>query len=389
MLINSEKKDSVVCYEDGIESAMKHLWLNSIDGIEPNHIITLKRKLGNVWNIYDAGEKALAEIVSEQVARRIAKSKSGSKIVELYYRLEEKGISLLYPEKSTYPYKLRHIFLPPQLLYVKGRIKNSLNEYNRTIGIVGSRNPSIYGKEVCRCFGEKLAQAGYNIVSGMARGIDGIAHKATLDNGGYTVAVLGSGINVAYPRSNIELYSRIEENGAIISEYGLDVKPNPWQFPIRNRIISGLSDGVLVVEARAQSGSLITVEHALEQGRMVYAIPGRIMDKTNQGSNNILREGAICVTKPEDIMEDLNGVTIESGDVKSGMDNLYRGNNEKRELSDEEIKILEVLSLDPMYIDDIIQLTQLGITKTISLLYVLEEKALVKQPGRGYYILQI
>jgi len=389
VLINSEKKDSVVCYEDGIESAMKHLWLNSIDGIEPNHIITLKRKLGNVWNIYDAGEKVLAEIVSEQVARRIAKSKSGSKIVELYYRLEEKGISLLYPEKSTYPYKLRHIFIPPQLLYVKGRIKNSLNEYNRTIGIVGSRNPSIYGKEVCRCFGEKLAQAGYNIVSGMARGIDGIAHKATLDNGGYTVAVLGSGINVAYPRSNIELYYRIEENGAIISEYGLDVKPNPWQFPIRNRIISGLSDGVLVVEAKAQSGSLITVEHALEQGRMVYAIPGRIMDKTNQGSNNILREGAICVTKPEDIMEDLNGVTIESGDVKSGMDNLYRGNNEKRELSDEEIKILEVLSLDPMYIDDIIQLTQLGITKTISLLYVLEEKALVKQPGRGYYILQI
>ena len=259
----------MACYEDGYESAIKHLWLNNIEGIEVSHILVLKKALGNVWNIYDASEKVLSKFVSEKVARKVACSKAGSKIVELYDRLCEKQISILYPEKSNYPEKLRHIYMPPQLLYVKGRIKSSINEYNKTIGIVGSRNPSTYGKEICKYFGEKLAKEGFCIVSGLARGIDGIAHRSALDNNGYTVAVLGSGINVAYPRTNIETYAKIEENGAIISEYGLDVSPNPWQFPIRNRIISGLSDGVLVVEARAESGSLITVDHALEQGKTV------------------------------------------------------------------------------------------------------------------------
>ena len=373
----------LACFEEGYESAIKHLWLNNIEGIEPTHIIRLKRVLGNVWNIYDASERILGNIVSEQIARRIARSKSGSRIVELYERLEEKQIALLYPEKSSYPHKLRYIYTPPQLLYVKGRIKNCLNEYNKTIGMVGSRNPSIYGREICRCFGESLSRAGFSIVSGLARGIDGIAHKAALDNGGYTVAVLGSGINVAYPRSNIDLYARIEENGAIISEYGLDAKPNPWQFPIRNRIISGLSDGILVVEARAESGSLITAEHALEQGRTVYSIPGRIMDKTNEGNNSILREGAICVTKPEDIIEDLNGITCLSSkkEQKKELNNLDETAEEQR--------ILSVLSLDPIYIDEIMQQTHLGVTKTISLLYVLEENKLIKQPNKGYYILQI
>ena len=379
----------LACFEEGYESAIKHLWLNNIEGVELNHIIQLKRVLGNVWNIYDASERTLGNVVSEQIARRISKSKSGSKIIELYQRIEEKGISLLYPEKSSYPHKLRHIYAPPQLLYVKGRIKNCLNEYNKTIGMVGSRNPSVYGREICRCFGENLARAGYNIVSGLARGIDGIAHKAALDNGGYTVAVLGSGINVAYPRSNIDLYARIEENGAIISEYGLDVRPNPWQFPIRNRIISGLSDGILVVEARAESGSLITAEHALEQGRTVYSIPGRIMDKSSEGNNSILREGAICITKPEDIIEDLNSVSYENYQKDSKCNNTTFRKSDNMNLNAEEERILSVLSLDPIYIDEIMQQTHLGVTKTISLLYLLEEKGLIKQQSKGYYILHI
>lgn len=377
------------CFEDGCDSAIKHLWLNNIEGVDATHIVMLKKVLGNVWNIYDASEKVLGNIVSGQVARRIACSKSGSKMIELYDRLDEMGISILYPEKSRYPHKLRHIFTPPQLLYVKGRIKNCLNEYNKTIGVVGSRNPSVYGKEICRYFGEGLSKAGFNIVSGMARGIDGIAHKAALDNGGYTVAVLGSGINEAYPRSNIEIYARIQENGAIISEYGLDVKPNPWQFPIRNRIISGLSDGVLVVEARAQSGSLITAEHALEQGRIVYSVPGRIMDKSSEGNNNIIREGAICVTKPEDIIEDMVGII----NIEEKKDKKILGSNQRpkfiEKLSDDEALIISVLSLDPMYIDEIMQRTHLGVTKTISVLYVLEEKGIIKQPNKGYYILRI
>ncbi len=389
-----------ICYEDGYDSALKHLWLNSIRGVELPHIIRLKKALGNVWNIYDASEEVLSNFVPENIARRVAGSKCGGRIIELYDRLNEKGISILYPEKSDYPFKLRHIYTPPQLLYVKGRIKKCLNEYNRTIGIVGSRNPSTYGREICRYFSESLAEKGINIISGMARGIDGIAHRAALDKGGYTVAVLGSGINVAYPRSNIELYAQLEEHGAIISEYGLDVTPNPWQFPIRNRIISGLSDGVLVVEARAESGSLITADHCLEQGRTVYSIPGRLMDKACEGNNNIIREGAICVTKPEDIIEDLVGVSqLELRErsataVSSTADKTQvAGNGSSRqmskELSEEERRVMSCISLEPVYIDDIMQKTHLGVTKTISILYILENKGLIKQPAKGYFILHI
>lgn len=387
--------NNVDFFEDGYESAIKHLWINNIIGVESHHIMALKKGLGNVWNVYDAGENVLKKYVPEQIARRVFTSKSGAKIVELYDRLKEKDISIIYPELCTYPYKLRHINVPPQLLYVKGRIKNTINEYNKTIAIVGSRSPSVYGKEVCGYFSKELSKAGFNIVSGLARGIDGIAHRATLDNEGYTVAVLGSGINVAYPRSNIETYTRIQENGAIISEYGLDVMPNSWQFPIRNRIISGLSDGVLVVEARAESGSLITAYHAAEQGRLVYAIPGRLMDKNCEGNNSIIREGAICVTKPEDIIEDMIGVLGVKDKKAIKNDNCNVDTKDDRNkriistLSEEEQRIMSCLSLEPLYIDDIIQQTRLGVTKTISLLYVLEENKMVKQPMQGYFVLHI
>lgn len=392
--------DDMQYFEDGYDSTIKHLWLNNIEGINVEDVIKLKQSLGNVWNIYDAGLRVIDEVVGEYKARQIIKSKSDGKIIELYDRLSEKGISMLYPERSQYPEKLRNIHNPPQLLYIKGRIKNCLNEYNKTIGVVGSRNPSTYGREICRYFSEKIAKDGFNIVSGLALGIDGIAHKAALDNGGYTVAVLGSGIDVAYPRTNIELYSRIVDNGAVISEYGLNVKPNPWQFPIRNRIISGLSDGVLIVEAKSGSGSLITAEHAAEQGRIVYAIPGRVMDKLNEGNNQLLREGAICATKPEDIIEDMVGISnyeksnekrtnSDKNNICSLNENNDRDIDKTDNLTSDERVIIECLSLEPVYIDEILQKTHFGVTKTISLLYVLEDKGYIKQPDRGYYILYI
>ncbi len=392
--------DDMQYFEDGYDSTIKHLWLNNIEGINVEDVIKLKQSLGNVWNIYDAGLRVIDEVVGEYKARQIIKSKSDGKLIELYDRLSEKGISMLYPERSQYPEKLRNIHNPPQLLYIKGRIKNCINEYNKTIGVVGSRNPSTYGREICRYFSEKIAKDGFNIVSGLALGIDGIAHKAALDNGGYTVAVLGSGIDVAYPRTNIELYSRIVDNGAVISEYGLNVKPNPWQFPIRNRIISGLSDGVLIVEAKSGSGSLITAEHAAEQGRIVYAIPGRVMDKLNEGNNQLLREGAICATKPEDIIEDMVGISNyeKSNEKRTNYDknndcslneNNDRDIDKTDNLTSDERVIIECLSLEPVYIDEILQKTHFGVTKTISLLYVLEDKGYIKQPDRGYYILYI
>lgn len=377
--------------EEGADSARKHLWLNTVPGISIKHILMLKRKLGNIWNIYDSGEKTLKEIVPEKVADNIIAYKKTSKVCEDYDRLLEKGIELVYPERDCYPDKLKRIYMPPQLLYVKGRIKSCINEYNKTIGIVGSRNPSSYGKEICRYFGEALSSAGFNIVSGLARGIDGIAHRAALNKNAYTVAVLGSGINVAYPRSNLDLYMQIQENGAIISEYGLDVSPHPGQFPIRNRIISGLSDSVLVVEARAKSGSLITADQAGEQGRIVYAVPGRLMDPCCEGTNNILREGAICVTKPMDIIEDMIGITDSQLELSSGHvegSGIAVG-SVAESLSEDERRVMEILSLEPTYIDNIIQKTRMGVTKAISVLYGMEAKGVIKQPNKGYYILRL
>ena len=375
--------------EEGADSARKHLWLNTIPGVNVKYIIRLKNVLGNIWNVYDAGENTLKSIVPEGVASSIMDSKKSSKAWEEYERLLEKGIELVYPERECYPDKLRKIYTPPQLLYVKGRIKSCLNEYNKTIGIVGSRNPSSYGREICRYFGEELSVSGFNIISGMARGIDGIAHRAALDRKGYTVAVLGSGINVAYPRSNLELYMQIQEQGAIISEYGLDVPPHPGQFPMRNRIISGLSDSVLVVEARAQSGSLITADQAAEQGRIVYSVPGRIMDPNCEGTNNLIREGAICVTKPRDIIEDMVGIKEEIDSEDATTSSLTQSIYNKEALSSDEKKVIDILSLEPTYIDDIIQKTRMGVTKVISLLYGMEMKKIIKQTEKGYYILRL
>ena len=202
------------------------------------------------------------------------------------------------------------MFDPPDILYVKGILSKKLNIYNMNIGVVGARNASVYGRELASFFGRELAKEGINIISGLALGIDGMSHRGALYAGGYTVGVLGCGIDVIYPRENAELFFEMYKNGAVISEYGPGVIPNPGFFPIRNRIISGLSDGLLVVEARKKSGSLITADLALEQGKQVYAIPGRITDKSSECTNNLIRQGAMCVVSPKEIIEDLKRLTV-------------------------------------------------------------------------------
>ena len=198
----------------------------------------------------------------------------------------------------NYPEKLMHIYGKPQELYVLGNEK-LLNE--KSIAIVGCRNASEYGMKNAYKFAYELAKKGICIVSGFARGIDTYSHKGAIGAKGNTIAVLGCGLDVVYPPENYELYKHILiNNGAIITEYPLGSKPEKYHFPARNRIISGLSDGVLVVEAKKRSGTLITVEHALEQGKNVYAIPGNITSDNSYGTNELIKEGAIPVTRIED-----------------------------------------------------------------------------------------
>lgn len=215
----------------------------------------------------------------------------------------QKGIRLLSWFDTEYPPLLRNIPHPPVLLYMKGGI---VKGDGPALGVVGSRHPSIYGMNQAKAFSSELASAGLTIISGFARGIDAYAHEAALEiESGRTIAVLGCGLDVDYPRGHKGLFHRIEQRGALVSEYPLGTPPYKENFPKRNRIISGLSLGVLVVEAHSKSGSLITADFALEQGREVFAIPGSIESFTAKGTHNLIREGAVLADSPSVILEEL------------------------------------------------------------------------------------
>lgn len=201
---------------------------------------------------------------------------------------------------KEYPEKLMHIYAPPKQLYAVGDI-SILND--KGIAIIGCRNCTVAGAKYAYQFGYSLAKKGLNVISGFARGIDTCSHKGAIDTHGKTIAVLGSGLDVIYPPENKELFKKILQcGGVIISEYPLGAKPEKYHFPARNRIISGLSDGVLVVEAKRKSGTMITVEHALDQGKDIYAIPGDISSENSYGTNELIKQGAIPVTSVDDFL---------------------------------------------------------------------------------------
>ena len=368
------------------EKDVLNLWFNNIKDLGDVSKRKLLNKLGTIENVREASYGILCNILDENKAGIIINNKSMEYALELWDMLIERNIGIVYPGHSDYPEKLLNIYDPPLILYIKGILRKKLNIYNMNVGIVGARKASVYGREVAEKFGYELAKKGINIISGLALGIDGRAHWGALKAGGYTVGVLGCGIDVIYPRENYDLFEEMSKKGAIISEYGPGVTPNPGLFPIRNRIISGLSDGLLVVEARKKSGSLITADVAVEQGKQVYSIPGKITDTNSEGTNNLIKQGAYLVSSPGDIVNDLCGKT-ETED-KTIMEQKNETVN-KNSLAPAEKMLYSCLSLEPMYIDDIIEKLKLSVSETISLLYNMEEKGLIKQPLMGYYIISM
>lgn len=368
------------------EKDVLNLWFNNIKDLGDVSKRKLLNKLGTIENVCEASYGILCNILDENKAGIIINNKSMEYALELWDMLIERNIGIVYPGHSDYPEKLLNIYDPPLILYIKGILRKKLNIYNMNVGIVGARKASVYGREVAEKFGYELAKKGINIISGLALGIDGRAHWGALKAGGYTVGVLGCGIDVIYPRENYDLFEEMSKKGAIISEYGPGVTPNPGLFPIRNRIISGLSDGLLVVEARKKSGSLITADVAVEQGKQVYSIPGKITDTNSEGTNNLIKQGAYLVSSPGDIVNDLCGKT-ETED-KTIMEQKNETVN-KNSLAPAEKMLYSCLSLEPMYIDDIIEKLKLSVSETISLLYNMEEKGLIKQPLMGYYIISM
>lgn len=276
---------------------------------------------------------------------------------------------------ENYPQELKTIYDPPILLYVKGQLPDP--SFSR-VAVVGSRICSLYGKTMAHAISKELAQNHVVVVSGLALGIDSSAHEGALAGGGLTVAVLGGGISKLYPPENKNLAERIAEKGAVISEYPMGMMPLRQFFPMRNRIISGLSRGVLVVEAKEKSGALITANLALEEGREVFAVPGNIDSMRSRGTNSLLKQGARLVTSAEDILEELKISVSRSAAAQSA-------EVRRHSLSTEEEKVLSLMNGETIQIDDLIEESGLIPSKVISSLSLLEIKGLVKQlPGKNY-----
>ena len=310
----------------------------------------------------------------EEGPEGLARRRSEIDPVKEAARLQYAGVNFICYDETGYPENLQQIFDPPPVIFIKGAIKDS---DKLAVSIVGSRKPSQYGLLVAEKLAKDLAVLGVTVVSGMARGIDTAGHKGALAGGGRTLAVLGCGLDVVYPRENKSLMDRITENGVVISEYPLGTPPESWHFPARNRIISGLSLGTVVVEAAEKSGALITADFALEQGRDVMAVPGNVVSLLSRGPHRLIRQGARLVEGAGDIIDEM------------GLERLFPVPEEntggKARMSAEEEALYNLLSLEPVTLDELIDRTGMAPPKAMAALMYLEIKGLARQmPGKLY-----
>ena len=286
------------------------------------------------------------------------------------------NLTILTLNDRDYPENLKEIPDPPIVLYVKGKLEQ---EDKFAIGIVGSRKASFYGLTNAQDFGLHLAGSGLTVVSGMAQGIDTYAHKGALKQGGRTIAVMGSGFNNIYPAANKKLSEEICAHGAVISEFPMDMLPLPQNFPCRNRVISGLSLGVLVVEAARNSGALITADFALEQGREVFALPGKVDSNTSFGTNELIKQGAKLVSCLDDILQEI------AVPIKHNLRSEPQIKSKPHPIDEEENRVYELIEDQSVPMDEIMQKTNLDIPKISAILLSLQLKRLIRQlPGRQF-----
>jgi DNA processing protein len=292
-------------------------------------------------------------------------------------RTREAGVAIVPFNDSRYPARLRMIADPPPVLYMKGAIAAA---DDRAVAIVGSRSASDYGRRVARDLARGLASLGFTVVSGMARGIDGAAHESALQAGGRTIAVLGSGVERAYPPEHERLYRRISDGGAVISELPVGTRPMAFNFPARNRLISGLSLGVVVVEATEKSGSLITAALALEQGREVFAVPGEVGASRSRGTHRLIRQGAKLVETVDDIIEEVAPQLARGGAPAHAPARVLppSANASTR-------RVLELLQDNSLQVDQVIERSGLPAADVLEILLDLELQGFIRQaPGKIY-----
>ncbi len=260
----------------------------------------------NAKAIFDADPDEISKTVGEQAMRILNAERNFSRTDKIYDFCQKENIGLLTPDSKFYPSSLLRITGSPAVIYYKGRLPDFSSR--PTVGVVGTRGVTPYGRSAAYTISHDLASAGAIVVSGMALGTDTAVHRGALDAKGTTVAFLGCGIDVVYPRENTQLMQEISQNGAVMTDYAPGERPEGWHFPLRNRLISGVSHGVLVVEAAMKSGAIITAEHAIQQGKLIYAVPGKVGELASTGTNNLIRQGAKMVTSSSDILSDFRGL---------------------------------------------------------------------------------
>lgn len=348
---------------------------NIASGIGPARFKLLLDHFGDLekaWRASDADLKA-AGLDRRSIEALIATRQTISLDEELE-KLQQEGARTITWQDADYPPRLRHVHSAPPVLYVKGDI---LPQDEWAVAVVGTRSSRAYGRQMVEEIGGDLARSGITVVSGLARGIDSLAHRAALRAGGRTIAVLGCGIDIIYPHEHTDLARKIVDRGAIITEYPLGTQPEGGNFPPRNRIISGLSLGTLVIEAGKRSGALITADYALEQGREVFALPGNANSPKSQGTNRLIQDGAAkLVMAVEDILEELNLTLVEQHqEVRMAVPE-----------DEKEAQILQCISTEPIHVDEIGQRTSLPISEVTSTLAMMELKGMVRQVGGMNYV---
>lgn len=353
-------------------------WLAGIPSISGRKKIYLKSLFPQLEELYQLNIKQIQKIPSlterEKEHLKTSQQISNFKLEkELEYCIQNQ-IKLILWEDKGYPSRLKHIYNPPYGLYYRGSLPK---ETEPAIAIVGARNCSLYGKKIAEAVGFHLAKSGVSIISGMALGIDGASHQGALQAEGKTYGILGSGIDVCYPARNKILYEKLQIDGGVISEYPPHTQPLAMFFPQRNRIISGLSDAVIIVEAKEKSGSLITADFALEQGKEIYAVPGRIDDTLSQGTNQLIRQGAGIFLSIEDFQKEMN-IFIDS--MKTSKE------KQKIVLAKLERLVYHCLGLNPKNLEELILDTGLSFAELIENLESLREKGCILEVYKNYFI---
>jgi len=354
----------------------KRYWIgfNLVKGIGAVRMRTLLAYFDSLAEAWAATPEQLQEAgLSPKLAEAIAKARTSVDLERIWSQIEKQGITVLTWEDELYPPRLKEIEQPPPVLYVRGEVR--LDDHY-AVAIVGTRRITPYGRQITEDLASFLAGQGVTVISGLARGVDAVAHSAALKAGGRTVGVLGSGVDKIYPPEHLQMAEKMMTQGAVVSDYAIGTPPDSSNFPPRNRIISGLSMATVVIEAGETSGALITAEFAAEQGREIFAVPGNILAPQSKGTNKLIQNGAHPLLCPQDLMQALN--LTRAGQFKAARKALPADALEAQ--------LLGALGSEPVHVDEIRNQTGLPIEKVSATLTLMELKGMVRQVGGMNYV---